>query len=278
MAAPTPRNRGTCDNLLTIRRDVLEASVLSGLRTHLLQPELMQEFAAEYHRELNRLNAERDRGRVHKQDELAKVTRQVRAIIEAIKEGIRTPGMKDELLALEARKAELEAAVAEAPAPAPVLHPALAELYGQKVASLHEELNRPEMRAEATQALRGLVEEIRLVPEDGQLQIEIAGDLAGILALGDKSKRPARGAGGSQVTLVAGTRNHLYRTVVDGRFRPNSASISVVPWTRRPRKPAWQSDGFSVLRPTDLEVGSLTGDRFGEKKTYLAEPTQRHRA
>ena len=67
------RNRGTCDNLLTIRRDVLEASVLSGLRTHLLQPELMQEFAAEYHRELNRLNAERDRGRVHKQDELAKV-------------------------------------------------------------------------------------------------------------------------------------------------------------------------------------------------------------
>ena len=81
------RNRGTCDNLLTIRRDVLEASVLSGLRTHLLQPELMQEFAAEYHRELNRLNAERDRGRVHKQEELAKVTRQIRAIIEAIKDG-----------------------------------------------------------------------------------------------------------------------------------------------------------------------------------------------
>ena len=43
------------------------------------------------------------------------------------------------------------------------------------------------------------------MPEDGQLQIEIAGDLAGILALGDKRKRPARGAGGSQVTLVAGT-------------------------------------------------------------------------
>ena len=30
------RNRGTCKNLLTIRRDVLEVSVLSGLKTHLL--------------------------------------------------------------------------------------------------------------------------------------------------------------------------------------------------------------------------------------------------
>ena len=207
------RNRGTCDNLLTIRRDVLEASVLSGLRTHLLQPELMQEFAAEYHRELNRLNAERDRGRVHKQEELAKVTRQIRAIIEAIKEGIRTPGMKDELLALEARKAELEAAIAEAPAPAPCCTRRWPSVYRQKVANLHEELNRPELRAEATQALRGLIEEIRLVPEDGQLQIEIAGDLAGILALGDKRKRPARGAGGSQVTLVAGTRNHRELTL-----------------------------------------------------------------
>ncbi len=54
------RNRGTCSNRLTIRRDVLEASVLSGLKTHLMQPELVKEFAAEYHRELNRLNAARE--------------------------------------------------------------------------------------------------------------------------------------------------------------------------------------------------------------------------
>jgi len=32
------RNRGTCNNLLTIRRNVLEASVLSGLKTHLMTP------------------------------------------------------------------------------------------------------------------------------------------------------------------------------------------------------------------------------------------------
>ena len=130
------------------------------------------------------------------------MTRQVRAIIEAIKEGIRTPGMKDELLALEARKAELESRDRRGARPGPGAASGDGRALPPEGRHLHEELNRPELRAEATQALRGLIEEIRLVPEDGQLQIEIAGDLAGILALGDKSKRPARGAGGSQVTLV----------------------------------------------------------------------------
>jgi hypothetical protein len=189
---------------------VLEESVLAGLRTHLLHPELLQEFAAEYHRELNRQNAARNAARERQEAELAKVNRQIRAIIEAIKEGLRTPGMKDELISLEERKATLERELAEAPAPAPVLHPAMAEVYRQKVANLVQELNRPELRAEATQALRSLIEEIRLVPENGKLEIEIRGDLAGILALEHKSKHPTAVGDGVQITLVAGTRNQRY--------------------------------------------------------------------
>jgi len=95
------RNRGTCGNRLTIRRDLLEASVLSGLKTHLMEPALVEEFAAEYHRELNRLNAAREGAHAQRKDELARVERQIRAIIEAVKEGLRAPSMKDELIALE---------------------------------------------------------------------------------------------------------------------------------------------------------------------------------
>ncbi|MCZ8101324.1 MAG: hypothetical protein O9972_25900 [Burkholderiales bacterium] len=76
------------------------------------------------------------------------------------------------------------------------------------------ELNRPDVSAQATGILRKLIEEIRLVPENGRLEIEVVGDLAGIVALGPNDKRPIGSAGGAQVTLVAGTRNHLYRTVV----------------------------------------------------------------
>ena len=53
------RNRGTCTNRLTIRRDVLEASILNGLKEHLLHPDLMAEFMKEYQRAYNRLAAER---------------------------------------------------------------------------------------------------------------------------------------------------------------------------------------------------------------------------
>jgi hypothetical protein len=174
------RNRGTCDNRITIRRDVLEASVLSGLKTHLMQPELVKEFIAEYHRELNRLNASREGTHAQQKDELARVDRQIRAIIEAIKDGMRTSGMKDELLALESRKAQLASETRHVPAPAPRLHPKLADIYRDKVSNLNSALNAPATRAEAAHALRALIDEIRLVPENGRLEIELAGDLAGI--------------------------------------------------------------------------------------------------
>jgi site-specific DNA recombinase len=199
------RNRGTCGNLLTIRRDVLEASVLSGLRTHLMTPELAKEFAAEYHRELNRLNAVREGDYERQKEELDRVEQQIRAVIEAIKDGLRTPGMKDELFALEARKRELAAKVKQTPAPRPRLHPKLADLYRQRVERLHEELNRVELRSEAAHALRGLIDEVRLTAEKGRLEIELVGDLAGILALSaDSKKLVTEDRDELQVTLVAG--------------------------------------------------------------------------
>ena len=212
------RNRATCNNRLTIRRDELEESVLSGLRTHLLAPELIAEAAGEYQREVNRLRQARDAGRARKEADVTKVSRQVRAIIEAIKEGIRTPGMKEELVALEARKSDLERDLAQALAAAPALHPGMAELYRRRVESLVAELNRSELRPPVSEARRSLIDEVRLVPENGRLEIEIGGALAGLLALGSNDKRPAVGNGGARVSLVAGTRNqrclHLLRARV----------------------------------------------------------------
>ena len=42
------RNRGTCANRLTMRRDILEASVLNGLKEELLHPDLVKVFIEEY--------------------------------------------------------------------------------------------------------------------------------------------------------------------------------------------------------------------------------------
>ncbi len=71
---------------------------------------------------------------------------------------------------------------------------------------LHAELNRPDVRAQAIGVLRSLIEEIRLVPESGRLEIEVVGDLAGDSGGGGgQRKQPAVCDGGLRVILVAGT-------------------------------------------------------------------------
>jgi site-specific DNA recombinase len=56
----------------------------------------------------------------------------------------------------------------------------------------------------AGEVLRSLVKEIILTPENSALQIDVRGDLAGILAVSAKSKGPATRARKSQFEMVAG--------------------------------------------------------------------------
>ena len=73
-------------------------------------------------------------------------------------------------------------------APAPRLHPNLAEVYRQKVATLTDLLRR-EDAAEVRDMVRGLVETIVLVPEGERLGIEIHGELATILGLAEGARK-----------------------------------------------------------------------------------------
>jgi hypothetical protein len=92
----------------------------------------------------------------------------------------------------------------------PRLHPNLAEIYRQKVMNLAEALNAEQTRLEAAQCLRELIEEIRLVPEEGKLRIELYGELAALINLANKHPR-SKGTG-VQITLVAGARFAQERT------------------------------------------------------------------
>jgi hypothetical protein len=127
--------------------------------------------------------------------------------------------LKAELRTLEARQGELERALADSAAPEPLIHPNLAEVYRQKVAVLHDALHDPQSRDEAFDTIRSLIEEIRLVPECGELRIEIKGELGGILNLCEASdaKKPGREgrvvAAAEQIKMVAGTRYHRELTL-----------------------------------------------------------------
>ena len=197
------RNRGTCDNRLTIRRDILEETVLRGLKDNLLKPELIHEFVTTYQQEYNRLRREQASEQAAAHAELARVERQIRNIVEAVKAGMFAPAMKDEMAALEERKARLVEASRDQVEEPPMLHPGLAEVYRRKVETLTEALNKDELRTEAAEMLRSMIQTIRLVPENGELAIELVGELAGILAVTNE-KSPRHGPRARQVTLVAG--------------------------------------------------------------------------
>ena len=198
------RNKGTCSNRLTIKRTDLEDRVLSGLQDQLLHPDLIAEFVKAYQEEHNRLSAQISVDEAKTKRELAQVTRKIDRIVDAIAEGMFHESMKAKLDTLEARKRDLEADLANVEPAAPVmLHPNLSDVYRNKVANLTEALNDPATKAEATTIIRSLLESIRLVPNpSGTLDIELVGELAGLLSLGAPQNEQSRLAAASCSTLM----------------------------------------------------------------------------
>jgi hypothetical protein len=83
------------------------------------------------------------------------------------------------------------------------LNPNVAELYRQTLSCLRKELNGAAVRDEAAPILRSLINAVRLIPKDAELEIEVFGNLDAPLAFG--SKRPRHeGMTGAKITLVAG--------------------------------------------------------------------------
>ena len=113
--------------------------------------------------------------------------------------------MKDELIAIGNRRDELEAQLKVASEPPPLLHPSMADLYRSKVEELAAALQREDTRLEASEMLRGLIDSIVLMPQDGQLRIELRGNLAAMLTAAQQTKRsPETGDLHVPIQMVAG--------------------------------------------------------------------------
>ena len=206
----TARNKGetVCGNRLTIRRDALEATVMDGLRSRLMDPVLFKAFAGEFTAEWNRLQADAGANLDRLRSEKDRVCRQIDRLVEALAEGEPAARLMGRLRELEQRRLELERGLETAAAPAPRLHPNIAEVYRRKVSELQNAL-RADDAGPARELIRGLVEAILLMPEDGKLRVEVRGELAAILRLSGcaNEKAPTFGPGllVAQIKLVAGS-------------------------------------------------------------------------
>ncbi|WP_411838240.1 hypothetical protein [Paracoccus sp. ME4] len=107
---------GSCTERQSIRRAVLEEAVLDLLRDCLMQPDAVAAFLTSMTREMNARRGAEASQRQRLEAERAALCRKLDGLYDTIAEGLRTPGLKEKLEALEARKAQLERTLS-APAP-----------------------------------------------------------------------------------------------------------------------------------------------------------------
>ncbi|PSC03681.1 serine recombinase, partial [Alsobacter soli] len=193
---------GLCKNRASVRRSALESIVVEALQHNVTQPEIVAEFVAAVHEELNRTRGEETAQRARLEKRQAAVDRQLEGLITAIADGLRSPGLQARLDALEAERADIVSQLLRPP-PSPVrLHPNLAELYGRKVATLQEALHVEETRAEAFEILRSLIDKVIVhAREGGGVEIELIGEIASMVEAASPNAKSRPGKGGLDESL-----------------------------------------------------------------------------
>jgi len=183
------RDRATCSNHLTIRGDDVEHAILHGLKTRLMEPSLFEEFAREFMAEVNKQRSAASAAKAGMRSDIERIDRQIKRLVDAILDGADAKPINAKLKELEAEKARHENALNAAPEDKPLLHPNLAAIYRARIENLETALRDPHHDREAFDVVRGLVEEVRIIPAGGEITIELRGELAGILAVAETAKK-----------------------------------------------------------------------------------------
>ena len=69
---------------------------------------------------------------------------------------------------------------------------AVRSIYWRRVAALHEVLEDEALQEEAFELIRSLIEKVVVTPADGELRIDLQGELAGVLGLCQAGRGGAR--------------------------------------------------------------------------------------
>jgi site-specific DNA recombinase len=217
-----------CGNRLTIRQDELDTRVLTGLSTEMLRDDVVAAFLAEYEAETQRLAAVTVSTLPEREVELANLDWQIGLAKAAIMKGVDATVFLEEMKVwIDRRKvliAEQDADQAASAEPE-LLPPDLGRLYRQKVGQLTAAFADDALRAHAFERLRALIETVVLTPDNGDLAIDLRGELASMLLLcaGAETQKSSAGVTGEalQIRLVAGTGFDRCRT----RFCLTSSAI-----------------------------------------------------
>lgn len=233
------RNKGdsACGSRKTIKREDLEAIVLNALQTHLMRDDLLEVFCEEFTQHLNLLRREQVKGLSSLKREYGKLVKERESLVQSLKDGIPAAIVKDDLISTteNLEKMEKKIKLREKNGNRPIIHPSMAKMYRDQIETLTGSLKSEAHNGEAMEHIRSLVEKIILTPKEGQkeLQIDLYGDLAGILTIatqgrvkqsGEANARPLEKfiANDNQFSWKSEIANFL---VARGGFEPPTPSL-----------------------------------------------------
>lgn len=214
------KNKGTCDNQLTMKRDAVDELVLTALQDHLMNDDLVAVFCDELTRHMNQLHSQHNAAINGYRRELEGLDKKKAKLVEAIYNGVPGNEIKGDFEQIATCRTELESLLESAEEVPTLFHPSMAQRYRKEVGNLVASLNNDGKRTEASGILRTLIEKVVLAPngQKSALTVDLVGDLAGILTIATKDNKPLVSSGLSVLSecaseaLVAGARRHLYRT------------------------------------------------------------------
>lgn len=211
------RNKGTCDNRLTLSERKLEASVLGSLQTQLMQPEVCEVFCAAYADHVNQKCRADLAAKDANQSEFERTQRDIAKLVQAIKNGIDPGLLKDEINALQKRKLVLESALDDAPAAPVFIHPNMAARFHDGIQNLIARLNDPKHRQGSSEMLRSLIDKIVLRPNKTKsaLVVDLQGSLRGILELAAGQEPGPLGGFSQRLAFAASSEIERARVVAE---------------------------------------------------------------
>ena len=234
------REKSTCDADRGIGAHELEERVLNGLRDILLGNEaLIDEFAAEFKRELTRLRKEGHGTSRRLLKELQQVERGIKRCLDFITGGDGDPGsVRDQLRRLEERKREIQVDLKTHQGDVEIaIHPNLPDLYRRKVARLQQALADEATRPGVVDTIRSLIDRIEVRPGQmrGRCEVIIVGALAQVLAFAQQKTTAASSGDGGTFLMVAGEEFEplTFGLRTSLLARASRADPPVIPWGLR---------------------------------------------
>jgi site-specific DNA recombinase len=196
------KERGTCSNTLS--------ATLSILQHQLLTEDHARLFVEEFRDEIARLTSTSERQDQSVIDRLAVVTHEIDTLAVNMLAAVASPALLQLLGDREAEKSRLEGQLRVltrvVPSATILPHPAMLQLFEEKVGRLRETLDAETVRGEAAEILSTLIESVTIYPhgKDGP-EAEVVAKVADLLAFATNDNAAPRGGDCSSMVVVAGT-------------------------------------------------------------------------